>query len=691
MEKAVRDILKENEKRQAAMNEPFNPTTGEGSVGERFRFRLKGFAIEEQWLPVEMKQEPLIEELSKAKDFNTYIAKNMKGDYKAPELLTRILIKLRSKYDFPFWCYMFVKIKPKDGGEDIAFKLNRPQRKLIEKLEKMRKAGRSINLILLKARQWGGSTCVQMYMAWIQLVHMKSWNSIVASHTNTVSATVRGMYTKMLEQYPTWMLWPETEEHDENEEKITAYEGQQSIKYIPSRLCKIRIATANAQENLRSEDVALVHMTEVALWPDTIERHPEDYVSAFTSGMATGKNAMKIMESTAKGVGNYFHIEWLDAVAGRSDSDWLFIGWQEIERDQIPFNSKEEKEEFAKWLYDNKDQKEAPDLRSEAGSYLWMLWETTNPTLEGLNWYVQDRKGKTSHEHQASEAPSFWQEAFTATGEELFDSDIVNEMRKTCRPPKFRGEVQGAGAKGKQALEDVKFCEDKRGEFCVWQKPEPEEDNEKILNRYLVVVDIGGTHHAADWSVIAVFDRYWMIEGGKPSVVAQWRGHIAHDLLAWKSAQIAKYYNDAKLVIESNSLDKERDVNADVSEFILNRVKSVYDNLYERERSEEDIKNMKPVKYGWHTNVKTKPKIVKQLQECVRDKMYIERDEECLNELMTYEHNGQKYEAKQGFHDDMLMTRAIGLWICFNEMDKVKIIDFNKTERNEIRTEYSMM
>lgn len=680
----IRKMLRENEKRQAVMQAAFNPMTGKDSTGERFLYRLDGYHLEEQWLPVEMKDEPFLKDLSKNGWW--YYAEAI-----GEEKLTRIFIKLRCKYDFAYWCIMFVKIKPKDGGEDIPFRLNRPQRRLVEKFEMLRKSGRTIDLDLLKTRQWGGSTCTQMYMAWIQLIHMKSWNSIVASHTNTVSATVRGMYTKMLEQYPTWMLWPEDEEHDETEEKMIAFEGQQSIKYIPSRLCKIRIATANAQENLRSEDVALVHMTEVALWPDTMERHPEDYVAAFTSGMAKGKNSMCVKESTAKGVGNYFHSDWIDAVYGKSGTEWLFIGWQEVERDQIPFDSEKERTEFAQWLYDNKDQKEAPDRRSEAGSYLWMLWETTSPTLEGMHWYVETRKGCTSHEHMASEAPSFWEEAFTATGEELFDSDIVGAMRKTCRQPKWIGEVQGEGGKGEEAMSDVHFVDDRRGELWVWQKPEEDEQNEETLNRYLVVVDIGGTHAAADWSVIAVFDRYWMVEGGKPSIVAQWRGHIDHDILAWKAAQIAKWYNNALLVVESNSLDKERDVNADVSEFILNRVKSVYDNLYERERSEEDIKNQRPVKYGWHTNGKTKPKIIKQLQECVRDKMYTERDEECLNELMTYEHNGRKYEAKQGFHDDILMTRAIGLWICFNEMEKPKVVQRQMTSGNEISSEYSLM
>lgn len=681
--------MQENERRQALMNAPFDPLTGENSTGERFLYALPGYHLEKQWLPVEMKEEPLLAELKK-EGWYKYVTRYF-GDFPNPEeKLTRILIKLRCTYDFAYWCIMFVRIKPKEGGEDIPFRLNRAQRRLVEKLEKLRKSGRMIDLDLLKARQWGGSTCIQMYMAWIQLVHMKSWNSIIASHTNTVSATVRGMFTKLLEQYPVWMLWAEDEEHTEDEERYTNFEGQQSIKYIPSRLCKIRIATANAQENLRSEDVALVHMTEVALWPDTVERHPEDYVAAFTSGMATGRNSMKVKESTAKGVGNYWHDDWLDAVSGKSGTEWMFVGWQEIERDQLPFEDEAEREAFAAYLYDNREQKEAIDRRHEPGSYLWMLWETTSPTLEGMHWYVEDRKGKTSHEHQASEAPSFWQEAFTATGEELFDSGIVGEMRKTCRQPKWIGEIQGDGGKGVDALRNVRFVEDKRGELWIWQKPEADEPDEKTLNRYLVVVDIGGRHHAADWSVIAVIDRYWMLEGGKPGIVAQWRGHIDHDILAWKAAQMAKWYNNALLVIESNTLDKDRDVNADVSEFILNKVKSVYSNLYERERSESDIKQGKPVKYGWHTNSETKPKIIKQLQECVRDKMYTERDEECLNEMLTYEHNGRKYEAKQGCHDDLLMTRAIGLWICLNEMGKVEVV--RRMRRNsEVKTEYSLM
>ena len=54
----------------------------------------------------------------------------------------------------------------------------------------------------------------------------------------------------------------------------------------------------------------------------------------------------------------------------------------------------------------------------------------------------------------------------------------------------------------------------------------------------------------------------------------------------------------------------------------------------------------------------------------MRDRLYIERDKRCLDEYGTYERkpNGA-YGAIVGKHDDLLMTRAIGLHICFREMD----------------------
>ena len=144
------------------------------------------------------------------------------------------------------------------------------------------------------------------------------------------------------------------------------------------------------------------------------------------------------------------------------------------------------------------------------------------------------------------------------------------------------------------------------------------------------------------------------------------------DLLAWKSAQIAAFYDNALLVIESNTLetkDRARYVDGDQSLFILNQIKEAYDNLYARKQSEDDIINKAPRKYGFHTNTATKPAVISTLVEMVRESGYVERDERCLDEFLTYEQIGSSFGAIAGKHDDLLMTRAIGLYICFHEME----------------------
>lgn len=67
--------------------------------------------------------------------------------------------------------------------------------------------------------------------------------------------------------------------------------------------------------------------------------------------------------------------------------------------------------------------------------------------------------------------------------------------------------------------------------------------------------------------------------------------------------------------------------------------------------------------------------IISTLIKVVRERMYVERDKRCLAEYRQYERkpNGA-YGAIAGQHDDLLMTRAIGLHICFYEMEKPRIV-----------------
>ena len=72
--------------------------------------------------------------------------------------------------------------------------------------------------------------------------------------------------------------------------------------------------------------------------------------------------------------------------------------------------------------------------------------------------------------------------------------------------------------------------------------------------------------------------------------------------------------------------------------------------------------------------------IISTLVKVIREQLYIERDTRCLNEYLVYEKkpNGA-FGATIGNHDDLLMTRAIGLHICFFEMESPKIVPINNS------------
>ena len=674
-EQAIQEIIAENRRRNEEIYAKFDPISGYGSVGERVKVVIDDFPIQTQWLPVEMMRVPLVRQLVECGSIRAFLEENLGVEYSDEDRLKVIeqFVRLRFRYDFAFWAATLVYIKNKDGGVDVLFRLTRPQRRFVERLESLRKADKPIRIILLKARQWGGSTTSQLYMAWLQLIHRVGLNSLIIAHQGSGSDEIKDMFDRMIKAYPVEMLHKLGEAYSDNEPKFVGVGKSGSIFRVPQRNCKIKIGTAERPDGCRGGDYSLVHLSEVGLWKATEGKKPEDIVRSACSGVLYRPYTMIVYESTANGTGNFFQREYDSAKKGDSQFEAMFVSWFDIEKYSLPVD---DVYAFAANLYDNRNNDNVKSSREESGKYLWWLWNK-GATLEAIHWYILERAKYNEHASMASEYPSDDIEAFVHSGTMVFDKYKVDAFDRYCKEPRYIGEVYADADEGKNALKNLRFSEDRQGLLWIWDLPEIDED-EKVTDRYLTVVDVGGRSAKADWSVIVVFDRLFMADGGKPVVVAQWYGHCDIDLLAWKAAQIAAFYDNSKLVIESNTLethDKERDVEGDQSQFILNQISGIYPNLYARKQSEDDILQGLPIKYGFHTNVATKPMVISTLVKVVRENMYIERDRRCLDEYLTYEkkQNGA-YGAVIGKHDDLLMTRAIGLHICFFEMPLPKFI-----------------
>ena len=677
-EDAINALLEEDSRRSGEAAREFDPVSGRGSCGERFHFEVKG--LEEAWLPASMRGEEMVAGLMREGSLDGWLRVELRHTptQRDRERAARRFTRLRHRHDFPYWAATCAYIKNKQGGDDVLFRLNRPQRKLVERLEEIRLEGRPIRLILLKARQWGGSTCSQLYMAWLQLVHSKGLNSLIIAHQGIGSDEIKDMFDRMISAYPEEYLREEGEESKKGR-RIEGVGQTRGMFRVPSRNCKIKIGTAERPDSCRGGDYSLVHCSEVGIWKATLGKTPEQIVRSACSGVLLRPMTMIVYESTANGTGNFFHREYEAAKRGVSQFEAMFVSWHDIDQYSLEL-TEAQRRGLAARLLAGKAGETAASERAQPGRYLWWLWER-GATLGAIAWYESERAKYSDHGMMAAEYPTDDVEAFVHSGARVFDKYRVEALREGCRPPLYVGEIDTPGAtdatgrvisdrERERLLERVEFRELRSGGWKVWALPG---EGTGVRDRYVTVVDVGGRGAKADWSVIAVFDRAPMLRGEGPEVVAQWRGHTDFDILAWKAALAARFYERALLVVESNTLethDRDRDTDGDQSNFILNRLRDVYPNLYARAASEEAVARGEPVRYGFHTNVATKPMIIATLVKVIREGLYTERDECCLDEYLAYERrqNGS-FGAIAGCHDDLLMTRAIGLHICFHELD----------------------
>lgn len=605
----IRKMLEENARRHARRAEVYNPVTGEGADGPRTCVECGFPDMPRAWLPEAMLADPLYP--AAARNFKAWR-------------------RLRIRHDFEYWAVSAAHIKDKVSGAYIPFRLNRPQRKVLAALEDMRRRQKPLRIIILKARQWGGSTIVQMYMAWIQSVLRRNWHSLVCGHVKEAAANIRGMYSRMLERYPL-DLW---EGDEEGKPKFRPFEGSANTREIAGRGCRVTMGSSEAQEGARGADFAMVHLSEAAFWGDSSRHKPDDFIRAVCGGVLLEPLTLVAVESTADGQGNWFHREWLRAEKGLSDKLPLFVAWHEIE------------------IYSTPLPADIPAALAALSDYEMKLWDDFPAiTLEQIWWYHLKRKEMGSDREMNAEFPSTPLEAFTATGKGVFAPEHIDYLRTLCIPDAAmpRGEVDGF---------PPMFISDSRGRFVMVERPD---GDSSMMDRYVVGVDVGGRSENSDFSVICVVDRQPLTRGLPLRIVAQWRGHCDYDVLALKAVAIARFYSQALLVVESNTLEHRDSCPGGMG--VIPLLARIYPNLYSRPAIDSPY-DPPTSKLGFHTNRSTKLALISCLQRYVRERLFVDPFAEALDEMATYEEpTAGVFAARVGCHDDMVMARALAIFV----------------------------
>ena len=73
------------------------------------------------------------------------------------------------------------------------------------------------------------------------------------------------------------------------------------------------------------------------------------------------------------------------------------------------------------------------------------------------------------------------------------------------------------------------------------------------------------------------------------------------------------------------------------------------------------------------------------MKECLRDDLWDEPSELCCAQMSSYMEDHGKTDAEHGKHDDVVMSRAIGLWICFKEMPVPQWIKTKPTQQTVVK------
>lgn len=604
-------IINEDRRRRALRRqaETFDPILGVGGSGERKRVVAPAGAVD-----------------SRAR--HVYVPKEMDAASAKNDVVR--WVALRCACDFEYWCARCVTIHHKSTGLLQPFVLNRPQRRVAAILEADRRAGKPLRMILLKARQWGGSTLVQIYMAWIQICHRRGWNSLIAAHVKDTSKLILGMYSLMAEHYP------EELREDGKPLRFLPYERSANTRRIEGRDCYVVVTSAEKPDSMRGSDIKMAHLSEMAYWGDSAKRSPVALMCSVCGTIPIEPLTLVVIESTANGTGNYFYHEWHRCAAGRGDKHAVFVPWYEIDiyRTRAKYDS--EASVAALWESLSDDERQ-----------LWL--DPQGPEkillcLDQVAWYHAKALEMQDAQALKAEYPTTAEEAFRNTGSNVFNVRWTERMRRQCREPLRRYSVRP---------DDGRRVDDERGAFAVWEMPA--EDGE-----YVVGVDVGGRSAGADYSVVSVL-RCPRQGNPRATVCARWRGHIDHDRLAAIAIYIARAYNTALLVVESNTLESSD------SYPVLERLARDYPMLYRR-RAIGCIDDTPGRRVGFHTNRSTKPLLIDTLVAAVRDDGIDEPDVAAVDEFASYVSNADgSYGAMRGRHDDILMTDALALYVMQNE------------------------
>lgn len=554
--------------------------------------------------------------------------------------------------DFHIYCERNLMIQDKISGNIVPFKLNWAQKLLVERVMDDIANGRPVRYIILKARQMGLSTVIEALGFWWTTTH-KNIKTVIIAHETEASGNLYQMFKRYFDNcHPSFQ--PRRKYNNKKElvfDVDDAVKEEYKAEGKPSPGLGSEIKTLVAKEGKgRSATIHFFHGSEVAFW-----EAKADVVSSAIQAVPLAPNTFAFLESTANGVGGFFYDEWQFAKKGESAFKPLFFAWHEHSEYEIP---------GVLDVYDEEEQ-ELLEIFKEKG-YDPSSWDRK------ILWRREKKKEFRSDPKKFyQEYPKDDMEAFLSSGRPVFEISQLVKMEQIAQkaPAPTFGQILAnpdTSSPTKFIFDEVPvvFQDQDPTPLKVWDLPQKADPNKHIPeDKYIIGVDVSegklnleSPNKQNDYSVVDV------TRVSDLKTVARWRGHIDPDLLGAVVFALGTFYNTALVGVEVNNHGLT------TVQHLRNKF---YRNLYMRETSEEHQFQERTALMGFQTNRKTKPIIINNLVQAVRDNDIIDLDIVFIRECMTYVRDDQGHtNAQEGMYDDTVMAKAIALQLSdFNAIN----------------------
>ncbi len=507
--------------------------------------------------------------------------------------------------------------------ETVPFFFNEVQKDFINKLETL---GTNKPFFILKGRQQGFTSVITAIQLSFAIVRKNFSGFTMADRSDNTVAIFNDKARVVYDRLPD-ELKPSEKFNSRNE------------LFFDKLNSSWRIATATNEAG-RSRTLNFVHFSEVAFYECSLADLQAGIGEAITAG------AIQVYETTANGFN-----EAKDLWDSGSCHN-IFYGW---------------------WR--------TAEYRSEEYQYL----ETTDPWLierkrvleemgldkEQIAWYCKKYVGYLDKNTIKQEYPITPTEAFISSGDCVFDLESLNNQlarvaglqpvkkgyfsyRKTAEPiVNSNGETEDVAWK----ISGIEWIDSRDGCITIHEEPQVKTNHEEYIIAkapYVIGGDTAGS--GEDYFTGKVINN---LTGATAATLHKQR--MDEDLYAEQMYCLGMYYHEALIGIETNySRHPTR---------VLQK-KYGYPNLYMRQRVDRLNDKVEEV-CGFETTTKTKPIIIGELVELMRDDPTIEVDVATLKEMTTFvkKDNG-KQEAIDGAHDDLVMAKAIAHFISSQQTKK---------------------